>query len=409
MKRFTGLAVAAWVGASWFASVGTAAAGSRELSYAVEDAAYQAVMQMATDSRINVKRIAFVKLMKGDADISEFSEAATVFENGLVQAPSEFQFLTHQDHAGEWTEVDRFFDAATDFGDYDPKTLPKVGVFKMADAFLIGQVLGGAESSAVRASVRVSLRLIRIDTAERLWAGTVEGVYDDPGPDYQLVDDTARQAVNKAVDAAAADATLSRLAGYQVLVLPFDGPLGRAVTQTFIKKIAEKTDVKVLDLPNGSAGDRMIARFLRERAGTNRQVSNSLLKRITTDVGGGRGQSGEKLAVLKGGVTTLEVSPVTLIDPVGAVLGTATASLTPPQVNPVRVKLGFDAKFLDVNNGFATVASVKGFGDALKDVGTSLGDQLLALVTLRNVALLVGALIVLAVLIKFFSLMVRVR
>jgi hypothetical protein len=408
MKRFTGLAVAAWVGAGLFAFARTAAAGSRELSYAAEDAAFQAVTQMATDSRVNVKRIAFVKLMKGSADIPEYEEISTVFENGLVQAPSDFQFLTHQDHAGEWTEIDRFFDAATDFGDYDPKTLPKIGVFKMADAFVIGQVLG-AESGSNKASVRISLRLIKIDTAERLWAGTVEGIYDDPGPDYQVVDDTARQAIDKAVQAAASDATLSRLAGYQVLVLPFEGPLGRAVTQTFLKKVAENPEVRVLDLPNGSASDRMIARFLRERAGTNRQVSNSLLRRIANDIGGDRDKPGDKLAIMKGGVTTLEVSPATLVDPVGACLGTATGSATPPKLNPVRVKLGFEAKFLDVGDGFATVASVKGFGEQLKNVGVTLVDQILALATLRNVGLIIGAVIVLFLVGMVLKQMVRVR
>ncbi|MDD4102111.1 MAG: hypothetical protein PHU80_05700, partial [Kiritimatiellae bacterium] len=186
-------------------------------------------------------------------------------------------------------------------------------------------------------------------------------------------------------------------------VLPFDGPLGRAVMQTFMKRVAENPDVKVLDLPNGSASDRMVARFLRERAGTNRQISNSLLKRVA------REQQAEKLAVMKGGVTTIEVSPVTMVDPVGACLGTVTGSMTPPKVNPVRVKIGFDAKFLDINNAFATITSVKGFGEATKQVGQSLGDQLMALVTLRNIALIVAALIVIAVLFKFFSLMFRVR
>ncbi len=405
MKTFTRLAAAAGGAACFLAGALSAAAGATELSYAVEDAAYQAVMQMASDARVNVKRIAFVKLMRGSEDIPQFAEIATVFENGLVQAPTEFQFLTHQDQAGEWTEVDRFFDAATDFGDYDPATLPRVGVFKMADAFLIGQVLG-ASSAAGKSSVRVSLRLIRIDTAERLWAGTIEGAHDDPGPDYQMVDDTARQAINKAVAAAAADATLARLAGYRVLVVPFEGPLGRAVQQSFLKKIAEDAGVSVLDLPNGSASDRMIARFLRERAGTNRQVSQSVLKRITTDIGGGRGAAGEKLAVMKGGVTTVEVSPHTVVDPVGACLGQVTGSATPPRVNPVRVKLGFDAKFLDVNNAFATVASVKGFGDHLKNVGQSLGDQLVALLTLRNVFLLV---VVVVVCWLISRLMLRVR
>lgn len=377
--------------------------GQRELSYAAEDAAYQVAMEMANDSRVNIKRIAFVKLMRGSQDVSSFSELSTVFENGLVQAPTDFEFLTHQNQSGEWTEIDRFFDAVTDFGDYAKNTLPRTGVFKMADAFMIGQVLDSREESG-RASVRVSMRLIRIDTAERLWAGTIEGVYDNPGPEYEQVDYIAKMAIDKAVDDAIANQTMTRLSGYQVLVLPFDGPLGRAVTQTFIQKVAADPNIKVLDLPNGSASDRSVARFLRERIGTDAQVSNSFLKRITSGSG-----SPDKIVVLKGAVTTLELSPKTVVDPVGACLSKLTGSKTLKKVNPVRVKLGFDAKFLDVNNRFATIASTGGMGEYLKDVGEGLGDQLLALCTFRNIALAVGALILLIVVIKFISLTVRVR
>jgi hypothetical protein len=394
MKRFIGLAVGALGAVGFLSTALTVSAGSRELSYAAEDAAYQAVMQMASDSRVNVKRVAFVKLMRGSESIPAASEIATVFENGLIQAPTEFQFLTHQDHAGEWTEIDRFFDAASDFGDYNTATLPRVGVFKMADAFIIGQLLG-AQDSGGKTSVRVSLRLIRIDTAERLWAGTVEGIYDDPGPEYQLVTHTARMAIDKAVEKAVADPKLSGLSGYQVLVLPFDGPLGRAMTQTFMRSIVAKdSSIRVLDLPNGSANDRMIGRFLRERTGTNRQVSNSLLKRITTDIGGARDKPGDKIAVLKGAVSMLEVTPATLVDPVGACLSDMTASLTPVKVNPVRVKVGFEAKFLDINSSFATVASVSGIGEFVKKVGDDVWDQLLAFATLRNIILVIGVLFV---------------
>ena len=408
MNRFTGLAAAVCGAAVFLASALSVAAGPRELSLAAEDAAYQAAMQMATDGRVNVKRIAFIKLMRGSANISEYSNIANVFENGLVQVPTEFEFLTHQDHAGEWTEIDRFFDAANDFGDYDKLTLPKIGVFKMADAFIIGQVIDAQESER-KSSIRISLRLIKIDTAERLWAGTVEGIYDDPGPEYEIVNDLARKAINGAVADAVKDPTISRLAGYQVFVLPFEGPLGRAATQTFIKKVAEVASVQVLDLPNGSANDRMVARFLRERAGTNRQISNSLLKRLTTDYGGVRDRPSEKIVVLKGAVTTLEVAPETIIDPVGACLSRATASFTLPKVNAVEIKLGLDAKFLDINNSFATVASVKGFKDEIQLPGGPVYVQLLALVSLRNVVLAVGVLIGVIIVGWLVSKMFRVR
>lgn len=349
MKQFNNMAATVLVAASYIASAWTSFAGKTEISYAVEDAAYQAVMQMATDSRVNVKKIAFAKLMKGKADIAEFSEMAIVFENGLVQAPTEFGFLTHQNHVGEWTEIDRFFDAATDFADYDSATLPKVGVFKMAEAFVIGQVVDMRDVDN-KASVRISLRLVRVDTAECLWAGTVEGVCDDRGPDYQMVDEPTRKAINIAVKEACEDKTLSQLADYQLLVLPFEGPLGRAVTQAFIKKISENASVSILDMPNDTSKDRMLSRFLRDRTGINRQISNSLLKRITTDIGTSRSKPGGKVAVLRGAVTTLDVTKASS-----------------------RVKLGFDAKFLDINEGFKIIASATGFANHR---GTSLGDQM---------------------------------
>ncbi|MEI7899129.1 MAG: hypothetical protein WCK89_02675 [bacterium] len=387
MKRFTGLAVAALGTVGFLTTAQTVTAGPRELSYAAEDAAFQAVMQMTTDSRVKVKRIAFVKLMRGNAKIPEGNEFATVFENGLVQAPSEFEFLTHQDQAAEWTEVDRFFDAATDFGDYDPATLPKTGVFKMAEAFIIGRVID-ATDGAGKASVRVSLRLISIETAERLWAGTVEGIYDDPGPDNEMVSRNTRMAMEKAAEDAASQ-VLSRLAGYRILVLPLEGPLGRAMTQNFLRCLSKEQSIRVLDLPNGSVRDRMMARFLRERVGTNRQVSNSLLKRINQDIGGERGSASDKVAVLSGAVSVLDASPVTVVDPVGDRIGAVTGSATAIKANAIRTEVVFDAKFRDINDSFAIVAAASGRGIYKPDVlQENVVDQLLALVTLRNIVLL---------------------
>ncbi len=388
MKRLTGLAVAALGAAGMLATALTAAAGATEVQYAAEDAAFQAAMQMATDGRVNVKRIAFVKLMRGAESLPAEGTVATVFENGLVQVPTEFEFLTHQDHAGEWTEIDRFFDAVNDFGDYDLKTVPKTGVFKMAEAYLIGRVTGVSEEGG-KARVLVSLRLIRIDTAERLWAGNLEGVYDDPGPDFEMVNRHTKMAMERAAEDAAAKA-LPRLAGYQVLVLPFEGPMGRAMTQNFLGELAKEQSVRVLDLPNGSARDRMMGRFLRERMGTNRQISNSLLKRINQQLGSDAGAAADKVAVLSGAVTMFDVAPATAVDPVGDRLSRLTASATDPRMNPIRTEIVFEAKFRDINNSFGIVAMASGRGIYKPDVlQENVVDQLLALVTLRNIVLLI--------------------
>ena len=219
MRGFSSVAKAMAAAVCLAGAVGSANAGRQELGYAIEDAAFQTAMKLATDERVDVKRIAFVKLMVGVTDISEASLLGTIFENGLSAVPSDFTFITHQDRDAEWTEIDGFFKAAEDFQDYDPATLPKTGVFAMADSFLVGRLVGATDTEK-KSTVQVSLRLIRISTAERIWAGTVEGVYDDPGPGLEMVDSNTRLAIERAVATCAAEVS-PKLAGYQALVLPF--------------------------------------------------------------------------------------------------------------------------------------------------------------------------------------------
>jgi len=201
-------------------------------------------------------------------------------------------------------------------------------------------------------------------------------------------------AMEKAAEDAAGQ-VISRLAGYQVLVLPLEGPLGKAMTQNFLRSLSKEQSIRVLDLPNGSARDRMMARFLRERVGTNRQVSNSLLKRINHDLGAEKGASADKIVVLSGAVTVLDDSPVTAVDPVGDRLSKVTGSATAAKANPIRTEIVFDSKFRDINNNFTIIAAASGRGIYKPDVlQENVVDQLLALVTLRNIVLLIVVFIV---------------
>ena len=305
----------------------TARGGTRELSYAAEDAAFQAAMQMANDSRVNVKRIAFVKLLKGDKS-KERHEMETVFRTGLSQVPTDFEFLVNQARVDDWTEIDGFFDAVTDFGDYDKKTIPRTGVFKMADAYMIAEVTDVSEE-ANETKVLISFELIRIETAEIISSGNIEGVYDS-GAEHEMVDNETRKAIEGAVAKAMESKTLSRLNNYQVLVIPLEGQMGRAVADEFKSKLVANASIKVLGLPGNSKSDRSIARFLRERIGTKSQVSNSFLKKISSC-----SRLEDNVVVMKGTVTTYEKSDVS-------------------------VTIDFNTNFVDVNDSFAILASADG-------------------------------------------------
>lgn len=388
----------------------TALAGRQELTYAAEDAAFQAVMKMAADPRVDVKTIAFAKMWAGGTEVSDASVFGTVFENGLSAVPASFTFITHQERVGEWTEVDRYFDQMADFPDaFDPATFPKVGVFKIADSFIVGRIVG-ASDGAKKSTIQVSLRLIRIATGERVWAGTVEGVYDDPGPGLEQVDSNTRLAIERAAEACAKDVA-GKLAGYQSLVLPFDGPLAGAVKQVFIVKLSQASSVKLLDMPAGSAEDRMLGRFLRERMGTNRDVEGSVLKRIVAAAGAGEGSGRDKVAVMSGAVGLYQTAEIAVPEPVGGVAPVVVDRATGLEVDPLRVEVAFDAKFRDVNNGFAVVAagSGKGLVEPVVVESTAFQQLLKWLSSLEHVVWVALGLVVVLIVLWLISKMFRVR
>jgi len=158
-----------------------ASAGSREVSYAVEDAAVRTVAALSADARVRpVKSIAFVKLnlpnAKGGLELG--SNLSQVFETTLAAKPMSFAFVTHATHADEWKLIDGVFDQAADFETYDPKTHPELNKLKLADALLLGQVIDAEEDARdneTETSIRMAMRLIKISTGEQLWGQTIEG------------------------------------------------------------------------------------------------------------------------------------------------------------------------------------------------------------------------------------------
>lgn len=392
-------------------------AASRNVSYAIEDAAFQAVTRLNADARVtkNVGRIAFVKLWLPAPGVSFRLDSADsqVFEAGMLAVPSKLQFVVHSGHQADWAAIDAVFDQAADFESWNPATCPAVNKLKLADALLMAKIIDGTENAKTGvATVRVSLRLIEVATAQQLWGGTVEGAWSDGGPDNQALTSEARSTFEAAARDAVAKLPAS-LDGYGAFLLPLEGTYGRAMTQIFLNALtaAGKQDkIHVYDLPNGDASDRMLARFLRERAGTEQALDGSVLKKVEARVGSNAANA--RMALMSGMVTVCNVYPRTAVDPTGC-LDAITLSKTDVRENPVRYEVVADFKFRDINDRFRVIAAVDGHGRYERDVKGDLMDQFKAFLTARNISLAVaavaGGLVLLLVLVVLVKMMTRVR
>ena len=109
-------------------SCSAASAAPIELSYALEDAAFQVVTRMNADARVRgcVTNVAFAKLWHSDGQkaIRATEDEATVFETALAETPGSLHFVAHAGHDADWKMIDEIFDQAKDFTSWDPKTCP---------------------------------------------------------------------------------------------------------------------------------------------------------------------------------------------------------------------------------------------------------------------------------------------
>ena len=149
--------------------------------------------------------------------------------------------------------------------------------------------------------------------------------------------------------------------------------------------------------------DRQLARFLRERAGTEQVLDESILKKVETRAKAG----GKKLAILTGMVSVSNVEPKTLVDRTGF-LDAITASRTAVRENPVRFTVVADFKFRDINDRFKVLAAVNGEGEYVRNFWQWIFDLLVSFVT-ANVVILVGCVLGLVVLFVLIGRMTRVR
>ena len=179
------------------------------------------------------------------------------------------------------------------------------------------------------------------------------------------------------------------------------------MTQVFLNALtaAGRQDrIHVYDLPNGAAADRMLARFLRERAGSGQAVDSSILRKIEAR-SGGKAHEG-RLAILTGMVTSGRIVPETAVDPTGTPVDRLTGSYTAARPNPTLFEIVADLKIRDINDSFRVVAAVAANGVYKHDVNGDFVEQLRSFVTVRNAVVL----IVIVLLIWFVShFMLRVR
>ena len=369
----------------------SAFAGEREISYALEDAAFQAATRMDADARVgkDVARIALVKLwLPAAGESASLAGCSTaVLETALGAVPCRFDFVLHESRSEQWTLIDQVFDQAADFESYDPATHPELNKLQLCDAMLLAKIVDAVEDRAkATTSVRIAFKLVAVKTAKQVWSAVVEGQYTDGGPDNQALNIFAR----RAMESAAADAVAklpSSLDGYGVFLLPLEGEGGRAMTQVFLNALTaagRQDSIRIYDLPNGSASDRMLARFLRERAGAGQAVDSSILRKI--EAGSAGKTHGGKLAILTGMVVAGRIFPETAVDPTSGPVDRLTGSYTPGRPNPTLFEITADLKFRDINDGFRVVAAVSANGAYRHDVGSDIVEQLRSFVTVRNIA-----------------------
>lgn len=355
ITRMTLMAVTAWM-------AGFASADVPIVSYALEDAAFQAAMQMDASPKVKgvVTNIAFVKLWHDDGkkSVDPTGNDALVFETALAATPGSLNFVVHAGHEADWKLIDEIFDQAADFSSWDPKTCPKLKQLKLCDAILTAHLMSlHVETNAKALTVRLALRLIKVSTAEEIWSGVVEGSYSDPGPDNEQVSPNWR----KALEACAADAVAKLpdgLDGYGLLILPMEGKCSKAFGQVFLNALTaqgKQDRIRVYDLPNGSASDRLLARFLRERSGSGAAIGNSVLRQIEK-LAGGRGIKTGRLALMSGRVSIAGGESSAQLDanglPIGFLLGSQSSD------EQKRYDVTADIKFRDVNEHFRLIASI---------------------------------------------------
>ena len=390
-----------------------AQASGRTASLALEDAAFQTAMRMEGDVRVGegIRRVAFVRLWTPKADGSSFDAGGSdsvTFEAALGAVPCRFDFVLHSSRDEQWKLIDEVFDQAEDFDSYDPETHPELKRLQLCDALLLAKLIDAQdEGDGGACSVRVAAKLVETATARTVWSAVLEGRFDPPGPSDGELNPQARAAMEEAAEKLVAKLPDTR-EGYEVYVMGIDGAGGRAMSQLLfsaVTRAGRQDRLRLHDLPQGTAEDRMTARYLRECTGTGTAVDSSVFRGL--EARGLKGGEGRKVALLSGTVGIGRVYPATVVDPTGKTLDLLTGSLTEARGNPTLFEVNADVKIRDAGDGFRVLAAASETGTWRRDVPGDFMDQLKALATVRNAALGIGAIIALCLLIGLFRAIVR--
>lgn len=335
--------------------------GALEISRCIEDAAYQVARKLNADARVTgaVKTIALAKLFvnEGQKNLDGGTDEAVVFETALAAVPGKLNFVLHASNEAEWKLLDEVFRQARDMDSWDPKTCPALKKLKLCEAVLVGHIIGAIkEKNAL--SVRLAMRLVKVATGEELWGAIIEGRYSDAGPDNEQVSLNWRRALEACARDAVAKLPAS-LDGYGVLLLPLEGKSGKAMGQVFLNALTaagKQESISVYDLPSGNAQDRMLARYLGERAAggafDDEALKRSMGRLVTAK------KLPAKLAVMSGMVSVVNESPKYALTDAGLpvdFLGNAQAKDAEARKSYEMIT---DIKFRDVNDSFRLIAAI---------------------------------------------------
>ncbi len=224
--------------------------GERDMDYAVEKAAEEAVSKMAAASKVRgVDSIAFIGLA---GDRKGYN---TTFRAALHNLKSRFKFYTRKEV--EWGLLTKEIELAHKRGDImDAKTLQKFGDFKGVQAYLYGVIREANTDSDGTAVFRATLTLSRIETGEQIWEGNVTGRYrgaikreEVPDTLMKAVRDAGRQIKEKlAVEQ-------NKLPECNVFVLPVIGKKASAVSDVLISQFVSAGDKNMAIYANPSSVD----------------------------------------------------------------------------------------------------------------------------------------------------------
>jgi hypothetical protein len=386
LKRMMAAALALGLGA---ATIGARAA-ERELDYAAQDAAYQAIKQLSK-LEIPTTGVAFLGLFGPDRDL------ASVFRAGLLRYPGAYQFYTRNEK--EWNVLI----SEIEFGDrredvMDKGTIQEFGQVKGVETLLYGEVREATVDADGTGVVRVVLSAADVETGEILWSGMIEGKYETavaPPEVSKQLREAAIAAGSEAAEKLTANA--DKLADAKVYLLPLQGRSDQTagISDIVLTELVQ-ADVDSVEFfkPRVDAGDmRIVNRIAAELTGEDgigdsvrqfARIQKQLDQLYEQEDAVAPEDSEPKYAVLVAKVTELKDAD-----------GNASVALT--------------LEIQDLGNQMQSLWAANVRGEVEKGKIDDIKDEALGLLTVRNIAIAVGALVALVIIWRFMRLMTRAR